>query len=405
VSHHHLSTDGPRWAGEPFRLFFPLGILAGVAGVMLWPLFYWQMLTVWPGVAHPRLMIGGFGGAFVTGFLGTAWPRFLESRNLRAPEVLLLAALWLAACGCWLSARLSAGDALMASELTCLLLMLLRRVHRAGGMPPPGFLLAFLSVAAGAVILFRWAFPPATLTTWEYMFSRLFFWQGFLLLPLLGVGSYLFPRFFPEGGKHPGRAAVGASRPAFVSVAALRRKIGVLLPAVMVVASFAWEASGGIVEGNLLRALALAVWAGLALPALLMRRAASTRAVCLRVALGSIFVSFVARALWPQWPVAMQHLLFLSGFGLALLLVADRVSLGHNDLLETAPARSVFWRWLLWLLIIAAATRVTADTVPKVMISHYIYAALLWAIVSVWWWIRHRRAAVPNSAPEPGGIK
>ena len=36
-----LPSDGPLWAGEPFRVFFPLGVLASVVGVLLWPLFYW----------------------------------------------------------------------------------------------------------------------------------------------------------------------------------------------------------------------------------------------------------------------------------------------------------------------------------------------------------------------------
>ena len=63
------------WLGaEPYRLFFLSGILFSIAGVLLWPLFYQGKLAFYPGVSHARVMIAGFGGAFVVGFLGTAGP-------------------------------------------------------------------------------------------------------------------------------------------------------------------------------------------------------------------------------------------------------------------------------------------------------------------------------------------
>ena len=48
---------------EPYRLFFPLGLLAGIYGVLLWPLYYAGHLSFHPGEAHTRLMIEGSLGA------------------------------------------------------------------------------------------------------------------------------------------------------------------------------------------------------------------------------------------------------------------------------------------------------------------------------------------------------
>lgn len=78
-----LPADAPIWVTEPFRIFFPLGIAASTFGVLIWPLFYTGAWPFPPQIQHPRIMIFGFGSAFVAGFLGTAWPRFLGAEALR----------------------------------------------------------------------------------------------------------------------------------------------------------------------------------------------------------------------------------------------------------------------------------------------------------------------------------
>ena len=60
---------------EPFRIFFPAGILIGIAGVALWPAYYAGLVVTYPGTGHARLMIEGFMASFIIGFLGTAGPR------------------------------------------------------------------------------------------------------------------------------------------------------------------------------------------------------------------------------------------------------------------------------------------------------------------------------------------
>ena len=94
---HELAMKGhlTRWASEPFRLFFPLGILAAVAGVMMWPLLYAGHLGFYPGEAHARVMIEGFMGAFVLGFLGTAFPRLTGNATWSRGELALQLLLWL----------------------------------------------------------------------------------------------------------------------------------------------------------------------------------------------------------------------------------------------------------------------------------------------------------------------
>ena len=75
---------------EPFRLFFPEGVLAGILGVSLWPLHFGGIMSFYPGQAHARLMAFGFFGGFIFGFLGTAMPRMLSAPPLGLGNVLLL---------------------------------------------------------------------------------------------------------------------------------------------------------------------------------------------------------------------------------------------------------------------------------------------------------------------------
>ncbi len=325
-------------------------------------------------------MIFGFGFAFITGFLGTAWPRFLEARALRRWELACLLVGWLIAQGFYLVNQLQRGD--LAFGLTGLVLvsLLLTRLKPGKTLPPPGFSLAFMTVLCGAIIGVSWFWAPH-LNPFYLQFSKLVAYQGLLLLPILGVGSYLFPRFFSTGES-------GASQ---ASVSKARRAIAVWIPALLVIVSFALEASGWVRLGNLLRGGAMGLWMFLAVPSIWKGRAPSSRAWALRLGLGTILASFVVRGIWPGPGYALQHLLFLGGFGLVLLLVADRVVLGHSDLLEVVPARSLLWRWAAGLILLAAATRVAADLKAKLMISHHSYAALLWVSVVVLWWIAHWR--------------
>jgi uncharacterized protein involved in response to NO len=66
---------------EPFRIFFAIGLILGIVGVSLWPLYYVGLLTAYPGTSHARLMIEGFMASFVIGFLGTAGPRITSTSH------------------------------------------------------------------------------------------------------------------------------------------------------------------------------------------------------------------------------------------------------------------------------------------------------------------------------------
>src|SRR5438270_12458909 len=61
---------------DPYRIFFPLGIVLGVMGVAIWPLYYYGVTEGYSGRAHAFVQTSGFLYAFIIGFLLTAIPRF-----------------------------------------------------------------------------------------------------------------------------------------------------------------------------------------------------------------------------------------------------------------------------------------------------------------------------------------
>jgi uncharacterized protein involved in response to NO len=332
---------------------------------------------IYPALQHPRLLIFGFGAAFLYGFLTTAWPRFLESSPLNRFEVILLVTGWTLAQLAYAKALIAGGDLLSAATGCLLLLILTRRLFEGGrDLPPPGFALAFLSVGLGVTVLFAWGFQVHLSSPNTDYLLRLLGYQGFLLLPILGVGSYLFPRFFEE------KAVLSRKR----------RAAFVWLTALCIIGSFLVEVYVSVSWGNLLRLLAVLSWTGGLVPALFRGRGAAqgTRPWAVRVGFLMLGAAFLTRAILPQETFAFEHLLFLCGFSQLILLVADRVVAGHyHDCVPSPKSRS--WQWIVWLMLLTAATRATADLVPSTRISHHIYAAVMLIVIFVIWGVLQMR--------------
>lgn len=372
-----LPTDVPVWASEPFRILFPLGVAAAVFGLILWPLHYVGWWPIYPALQHPRLLIFGFGTAFLYGFLTTVWPRFLESSPLNRFEVILLVTGWTLAQLAYAKALIAGGDLLSAATGCLLLIILTGRLFEGGrDFPPPGFALAFLSVGLGVTVLFAWGFQVHRSSPNTDYLLRLLGYQSFLLLPILGVGSYLFPRFFEE------KAVLSRKR----------RATFVWLTALCIIGSFLVEVYLSVSWGNLLRLLAVLAWTVGLVPALFRGRAAAkgTRPWAVRVGFVMLGAAFLTRAILPQETFAFEHLLFLCGFSQLILLVADRVVAGHyHDCVPAPKSRS--WQWIVWLMLLTAATRATADLVPSTRISHHIYAAVMLIVIFVIWGVLQMR--------------
>lgn len=371
-------------ASEPFRLFFAAGAIWSVVGVLLWPAFYAGLWPVYPGMAHSRLMIEGFGGAFVVGFLGTAGPRMAGASRLTVGELIGFFGLQQAVALAHLLGHAAWGDRGFGLLLLGLLLALGGRAWRSDRAAlPPQLILAWTGLLAGIAGAWMITVPAWMVQPPVQRLAGLLLHQGFLLPPVLGIGSFLFPRLLG--------AAFGESR---TPQEAGRRRRRAGLAAGLLLASFALEAGGAVGWGVGLRAAVAVVY--LALEVRWKRAAADpatrgTLTTGLYVALGLGLLGWGLAAAFPAARVGAEHLLYAGGLGLLMLVVGSRVLCGHSGEIAVFAQRSWTARWLVFLVALAAATRATTGFLPQLTVSHHIYAALTWAGAVGLWLVWHRR--------------
>ena len=107
-------ANSPAWRRDPWKLFFPLGLLLAWAGVLPWFLFGIGATGSYPSIFHSMVQVQGFLICFALGFLFTFLPRrtgtpppsaFEVILCLVAPAALAVFALqekWALAQLCWL---------------------------------------------------------------------------------------------------------------------------------------------------------------------------------------------------------------------------------------------------------------------------------------------------------------
>ena len=401
-----------RVCDEPFRVFFPLGLVASVLGVLLWPAYHFHWFR-WHGMdlvfeevaaVHARWMICGFGGCFIIGFLGTAGPRLIGAGSFSRFELIWHFSL---AVAMLLALALGDGQVAVADLLTAIWLLgvlcslAYRILVERTDVPPPGFPLVILGMVLACLSSFTLALDPIiTLEFGTRQLARLVLFQGFVWLPILGVAPYLLPRFFGRDSEH----AFDESET--IPPGWWERFFPGLVAALCLLASFVMEVHGLVRAGLVLRALVIGVYLLLTVPGVLRGLRGGGLTTALRVAVISA-VGGWAVAAWFAAPdfakvrIGWLHVSLVAGAGLFMLSVATRVFLGHSGRHDrlAGPMR---WFHAVWgLVLLAATTRASAELLPRVKQSHYNYAAGTWVvIVLLWAWkIRaERRAPVYDEA-------
>ncbi len=371
---------------EPFRLFFPLGILASLIGVLLWPAFFKGWLSYYPLEAHARWMVIGFGGSFITGFLGTAGPRLLGNKPWTAMELVTFLVSALTTMCCLALNRIAVADLLAGVWLLGILASLLFRVlYGRQDIPPPGFPLVALGIGgAGIAGIMLSQFSTIGYSVETYSFLRLIYFQGLLWLPILGVAPYLLPRFFGKKSLHAFDESATFPN-GWVREFSISAFVGVLM-----VASFALEAWLNVRAGMILRVVVFTSYLFLCVPGIVPFGRANGLGLALRLVIPCVASGWILVAVFPHLRIGVMHLAFIGGAGLLMFVVGTRVIFGHNDRhdLLTSPMR---WFHVVWgLVLLTAATRLSSDFVAKVRISHFTYAAVLWVFITAFWWWKMR---------------
>lgn len=386
-------------ANEPFRVFFPLGLVLGMCGVTLWPLFVWHVIGYYPATVHVRLMIEGLMGSFILGFLGTAGPRLLEARPFRPIETFSLLGLQTLSAVLHLIRRQDGGDMLFLILLLLFLGVVGRRIRQRGTdrvLPPPSFVLVLAGYAC-AIIGIGLLISANFFSNTAYLnqLGGLLLDQGFVLLPILGVGAFFLPKLL--GGAHPDPTDLE------MPISQWKRKAGIAaLAGALILVSFVLETADQVRTAAALRGMTALVY--FFTQGRFFQRPIGPRflAHCFRLGFLLLLIGLLLPIVLTPYRVANLHVTFLGGFSVILFTVSTRVVVGHSGQSHLFRQRMPFLTVALTLLLLAMTARVAADFSAVVRNSHLVYAALIWLCAAgAWAW-----ALVPKllltDEPTPG---
>jgi uncharacterized protein involved in response to NO len=365
---------------EPFRLFFPVALIAGLLGVLVWPLVFWGWMERSPIQVHTRLMSLGFFGGFVFGFLGTSVPRLLKAPPFRALESIPLLGFHLLASGFYFLGEIPLGDGIMTLNACLLVALLLRRVALRREAPAPGFLMVipgFISVLVGLGLAslnrrYQWGYEADLLI-------RLLMYHGFVLLCLLGAGGFLLPRFLRLGL----RRMYGAEKEG--NPIWRRSALITLLVGFSIMASYILDMMGHSQVGVSLRSALVVAYLFWEMP--LERLRFSILGVDWILAFGLLClpVGILVAGWFPSFRVGLSHLELAGGVGLVTLGIATRVVFGHTGNRQKLER---FHPWLSLsavLMILGIGVRIGGDLAPELSIKLYTYGALFWLLGGLLW--------------------
>jgi uncharacterized protein involved in response to NO len=366
---------------EPFRIFFPLGLLLGAVGVMLWPLYVWHVIGFYPANTHVRLMIEGMMGSFIIGFLGTAGPRLLDALPLTAAEASALLALQIVSSLLHLAQEQTAGDIVFLALLLFFVGVMATRARTAQDLPPPNFVLVLFGLLNAIVGIFLiTAAKSITNGLFLNQLGALMLNEGFVLFPILGVGAFFFPKLL--GGAKPEPADLRIAAALWAKRAAIAVLIGLVIWSSFVLEAFVWTRTAALV-----RAVATLIYFVSQGHLLEKPSGPPFLAQCFRLGALLLVCGLLLPAVLPTFRVANLHLTFIGGFSIIVFTVSTRVILGHAGESYLFQKRLGFLIAALALLVVAMITRVAADFILPARNSHLAYAALIWLLAAtVWAW-------------------
>lgn len=359
---------------EPYRLFFPLGVLYLLMGALVWVPLIWNP-GIYPVLAHRFLMLNGFVGSFVGGFLMTAVPKFSRTESANPIEVSLYFFITLTGLVFAIYDYEFATQIFSAMQAGTILSFLLRRIFKRQVNPPYSFVFIFVG-------LVLWIFSAIAGAFHDLEAFKNLHYEGAIAAIILGVGSRLIPGILGHV------EIVSAQRTRYEKPISLLSTVPV--PFFFLIATFVGSYFLEENVGNYLRLLdvgivALYFWKLYQFPKI---RTSLTWSIWISAWL--IVLSFLLKATWTEGMIHASHSFFINGIVLLSLLIATRVLQSHgpqDNKLENLRLLYV----VTALIVFSAATRLSAFLMPETYLRHLSYASILLCLAVCLWGFRYLR--------------
>ena len=384
---------------EPYRVFFPLGIVMGVVGASHWLFFALGWIKTPSSYFHSSIQMQGYMACFIFGFLLTAMPRFAQTDSATPLEFTRFFALTV---GILLGQ--SFGQLLLAHICFLLLVVNLalfarrRFKTRKTVSPPLDFVwipIGILHAATGSIVFVLHELHlinPTLLSVAKPMIE-----QGFLLAVVLGVGGFLGPRLMGiyQLIKSPETLRME-------QVPEVRNKLILqqFFLGIVLYATFWMEGHQLQFWAYSIRALIVTVKLWQAGIIRKMPTVPDFYARLLWVSFWMVLVGSWNAALFIPYRIVALHLVFIGGYSLMTFAVATMVIFSHAG--EAARLKDPLL--VLWVVAIGVfATvgfRIVAVFLPNSYFNILAIASGFWLLAGISWLI----VILPKVIAVPHGI-
>lgn len=369
---------------EPYRLFFPLGVLAGIFGVSHWLFYSLGLLHEYSAVFHSSIQTQLYVSLFIVGFLMTAGPRFAGAPHATSKEVAAFLVIFISMFFCFIFYLWLFSEMLFVVLLLMLGFFLFQRMLKKGVYKPPAeFVWIPIGILCGVIgsvlsISGRAGFLPAMALAVGKPMKE----QGFILSVVMGVGGFLGPRLMGFSGlMKPSELRSMAE----AQKKRLQRMKIHFFAGVCLLASFWLEGRGWIAAAYGFRALIVTLELLWTATIYRIPTARELHARLLWCSLWMVIVGYWGSALWPIQRKAMLHLVFIGGFSMMIFAVATMVTLSHAG--EGEKLKKPLWalRFAATGAVLALLFRLVAPFFPVYYFGLLGAAAACWLGAGVCW--------------------
>lgn len=362
---------------EPYRLFFPLGILMGIWGVSHW---FWYALGIsssYSGFFHSSIQILVYMSCFIAGFLLTAIPRFTASFPATGSEVagfliiLLSIAFFLFAAN-WMAAQILYIGFLLMLVLFVSFRLKYRSKTSLTGSPPRELIWIPVGLLFGVAGMLLLIFGEGRLLpVWAIELGKPIADQGLILCVVMGIGGFLIPRIMGTYKTNDKSRSIKVH----------------LLCALILFMSFWFEAFGAAAVGYALRAAVVTFqFAG----AGVLRGFLQPCDFYVRLAWISVWLialGYWGAALWIKYKTVMLHITFIGGFSLMTFAIATMVVLSHAG--EGERLKKPLG--ILWVVAIGLGISALERALVVLFPERYFHilggSAVFWVVAATSWLI------------------
>lgn len=357
---------------EPYRLYFPLGILTLMCGILLWVPLLWDS-GVYPLLTHRYLVINGFAGLFIGGFLMTAVPRFSKTFTAKKHElvVYLIATL----TGLIFAHLDNEKMTFLFSGFQPLILLyfLFSRIFKRKENPPYSFVFIFIG-------LILWAFSAFASVFWDNEAFRHLHHEGAIAAVILGVGGRLIPGILGHV------EIVKAQREKY------ERPVSILSsvpwhfwPIIFffVLSYFLEERAGAWLRLASVLVVALKYWRLYLIP-----KDKTALTWCIWTSAWLITFSFILKGVWSEGVIHASHSFFINGIVLLSLLIGTRVIQSHGPKDKKLENLKILY-FITFLVVFSSATRVSAFIMPDTYLNHLAYSSIVLMLALIIWSLKY----------------